>query len=165
MMTLNWPIILATGLVPLAVGAIWYGPLFGKTWQRLAEIDDSKMREANMLVLFGLTILAGMLLAVGLTPLVIHQLSIFSVLQNTAVQTEGSPDFIFAQQFMASYGNAFRTFGHGALHGFMAALLIGSPVMVVNGLFERKKINYLLLNMGYWVLVMALMGGCICAYA
>ncbi|MBK8887589.1 MAG: DUF1761 family protein [Saprospiraceae bacterium] len=34
MLTFNWLAILGSGLVPMAVGALWYGPLFGKLWMK-----------------------------------------------------------------------------------------------------------------------------------
>ena len=38
----NWIVVLATGLIPLLVGFLWYGPLFGKTWMKVADMDEEK---------------------------------------------------------------------------------------------------------------------------
>ncbi len=165
MIDLQWGIILGSGLIPLIVGGLWYGPLFGKTWQKVAEVSDEKVKDANMFVMFGLTILCGMMIAVGITPLVIHQMGVFSALQNVGINVAGSPADLMAQEFMKLCGSEFRTFGHGALHGFMASLFIGGPIMAVNAMFERKSIAYVLLNVGYWTISVTLMGGVICAYA
>jgi hypothetical protein len=35
------------------LGALWYGPLFGKRWQRLAGIPDEAMASGNMPVIYG----------------------------------------------------------------------------------------------------------------
>jgi len=40
--------------------------------------------------------------------------------------------------FMADYGTAFRTFKHGALHGFLTGLLFITPTIGVNALFEKR---------------------------
>lgn len=46
-MTLNYGAVLVCGIVSMIVGAIWYGPLFGKTWMRIvgANATDKKARE------------------------------------------------------------------------------------------------------------------------
>ena len=36
------------------VGALWYGPLFGKAWQRAAGVTDEQVRGGNMALIFGL---------------------------------------------------------------------------------------------------------------
>ncbi len=165
MITLQWGIILATGLVPLVVGGVWYGPLFGNVWKKVAGMDDDKIKNANMGVIFGLTAVFGVFLAVGLTPLVIHQMSVFSTLQNAGVATEGTPAYMLAQDFMQQYGTEFRTLGHGALHGFMAGMMIALPVLGVNALFERKSWAYIFLNVGFWIVCTTILGAIICAYA
>lgn len=165
MIELNWLIILATGLVPLAVGSLWYGPLFGKTWMVEAGMTMDKMEGANMVKIFGLTLVFGMMIAVALTPVVIHQMGIFSVLQNAGVDKEGTEAFNLAKDFMTKYGAEFRSFKHGALHGFITTLFLLLPVMGTNALFERKSWKYILLNVGYWGVSAAIMGGIICAWA
>ncbi|MBK6498787.1 MAG: DUF1761 domain-containing protein [Saprospiraceae bacterium] len=42
-MTFNWLAILGSGLVPMAVGALWYGPLFGKVWMKEADMSLEKI--------------------------------------------------------------------------------------------------------------------------
>ena len=42
-------------------------------------------------------------------------------------------------EFMADYGNAFRTYKHGALHGFITGLLLVLPVIGTNALYERRR--------------------------
>lgn len=43
----NWVAIIAAGIASMAVGFIWYGPLFGKAWMKLTGkkemADKSKM--------------------------------------------------------------------------------------------------------------------------
>lgn len=34
--------------VAFGLGALWYGPLFGKTWQRLSGLSDETLAGANM---------------------------------------------------------------------------------------------------------------------
>jgi len=39
------------------------------------------------------------------------------------------------------------------------------PVMGVNALFERKGFKYIAINVGFWTVSLALMGGIICQWA
>ncbi|MFZ1750780.1 MAG: DUF1761 domain-containing protein [Saprospiraceae bacterium] len=165
MITLNWFLILATGLVPLVVGALWYGPVFGKAWMTAADMSEEKMKGANMTKIFGLSLVFGIMLAVGLTPIVIHQMGVFSTLLNAGVDKEGSEVFLYFQDFMAKYGAEFRTFKHGAFHGLLTGIVIFLPIMATNALFERKSWKYILINVGYWAVTASIMGGIISAWA
>jgi hypothetical protein len=66
--------------------------------------------------------------------------------------------------FLAKYGNNFRTFKHGALHGTLLAFFIVMPVIAINAMFERKGFKYIAINAGYWIVSLALMGGLVCAF-
>jgi hypothetical protein len=37
------------------VGGLWYGPLFGKVWQRESGLSDAEIEQTNPLNLYGLT--------------------------------------------------------------------------------------------------------------
>jgi hypothetical protein len=67
------------------------------------------------------------------------------------------------QAFMTDYGSAFRTFKHGALHGFMTGLFFALPLIGVGALYERRSWKYVLIAGGYWSITCLLMGGIICA--
>lgn len=41
---MNYVEILVTTIVAFALGAIWYGPVFGKTWMKLANISMDEMK-------------------------------------------------------------------------------------------------------------------------
>ena len=89
-----------------------------------------------------------------------------SVLINEPGFNEGTGEaFIYFQNFMATYGDRFRTFGHGALHGTMIGLFVVLPVMGTNALFERKSLKYVAINVGYWIVTLAIMGGILCQFA
>ena len=60
-----WPV-LAGAAAFFAVGALWYGVLFSKPWQRAAGLSNSQLREGNMAVIFGLTLAFEMLIAMVL---------------------------------------------------------------------------------------------------
>ena len=64
-----WPVLAGTAAF-FAVGAVWYGVLFGKAWQRAAGLSDAEVRGGNMAVIFGLTFLFEMLIAMVLWHLI-----------------------------------------------------------------------------------------------
>ena len=64
-----WPV-LAGAAAFFAVGALWYGVIFGKAWQRAAGLSTTQVRSGNMAVIFGLTFAFEMLVAMVLWHLV-----------------------------------------------------------------------------------------------
>jgi hypothetical protein len=58
----------------------------------------------------------------------------------------------------------YDSFQHGAFHGFFLGLMIATPVLVVNALFERRPANYILINSGYWIVTLTLMCGILDAW-
>ena len=60
-----WPVLAGTAAF-FVVGAIWYGVLFGKVWQRAAGLSDEDVQSGNMALIFGLTFLFEMLVAMVL---------------------------------------------------------------------------------------------------
>lgn len=44
-------------LFAFGLGALWYGPLFGKAWQRLSGLTDEALAEANMARTFSVAFL------------------------------------------------------------------------------------------------------------
>lgn len=64
-----WPV-LAGAAAFFAVGALWYGVIFAKPWQRAAGLTNSQLRQGNMAVIFGLAFAFEMLIAMVLWHLV-----------------------------------------------------------------------------------------------
>ena len=64
-----WPVLAGTAAF-FAVGAVWYGVLFGKVWQRAAGLSDEGVKSGNMALIFGLTFLFEMLVAMVLWHLI-----------------------------------------------------------------------------------------------
>ncbi|MGQ0827785.1 MAG: DUF1761 domain-containing protein [Bacteroidota bacterium] len=166
-MTPNFLIILLASLVPLATGMIWYNKnVFGKAWMQAAEITEEKAKGANMPLMFGLTFLFSFFLAFAIQFMVIHQWSLYSILANEpGMQDPNSEVSLMLKGFLEKYGNNFRTFKHGAFHGTLAGFTIALPILGINALFERKGFKYIAINVGYWMLTMALMGGILCAFS
>ncbi len=165
-MHLNFMIIIIAALVPMIVGFIWYNPkTLGNAWMKAADVSPEKMKGANMMVIFGVSLLLSFLLAMELQFLVIHQFSVYSILANEpGIKDPNSDISKYLSDFMLKYGNNFRTFKHGAFHGTIAGIMLSLPIIGINSLFERKGFKYIAINVGFWIVCMALMGGFICAY-
>lgn len=166
-MEFNFLTTAVAALAPLVMGFIWYGPmLFKKAWMKEMGFTEESLKGGNMALIFGLSYVLSFLMAFVLQTLVIHQFGAQSVLMGEPGFAEETGEaFTYFQDFMATYGDRFRTFGHGALHGTMIGLLIGLPIMGTNALFERKSLKYALINAGYWTVTLALMGGILCQTA
>ncbi len=64
MFEVNWLAVIVAGLVPLIVGALWYGPLFGKRWLALMEMTAEEIQEGfNPLRTYGLSFVLALLTA------------------------------------------------------------------------------------------------------
>ncbi|MCB9082075.1 MAG: DUF1761 domain-containing protein [Lewinellaceae bacterium] len=166
-MDFNFPILLAAALIPMVVGFAWYNPkTFGTAWMQAAEMTEEKMKGANMAVIFGVSYLFSVFIAMAVQFTVVHQYHVYSIFaDDPTFMDPTSTTGAFIADFMSKYGNNFRTFKHGALHGFLDGLFFAMPILGVNALFERKGWKYILINGGYWAVCLALMGGVICAFA
>lgn len=169
-MTPNFLIILLAALIPMVTGFIWYNPnVLGKAWMEAAEVTEDKMKGANMAVVFGVSFLLSFVLAFSIQFMVIHQWSIYSIFagaeDQAAMMDPNSEQSLYLKNFMEKYGNHFRTFKHGAFHGTLFGLTVVLSILGTNALFERKGFKYIAINVGYWMLTIALMGGVICAFS
>ena len=160
-MEINFGILALAALIPMVVGFIWYNPKFlGTIWMNESGMTEEKMKSGNMPLIFGLSYVFSFFVSMGLMSIVIHQWGVFSLVGGDAAAfTSGT-----AQALMTEYGDGFRTFKHGALHGALTGIFIGLPIIATNALYERKSFKHAMVNIGYWVVSMALMGGVICQW-
>jgi hypothetical protein len=168
MQYLNILYTLISALVPLLVGFIYYNEkVMGRAWMKATGLDPEYLKKANMLKIFGFTLLFSVFLSLFLIPVVLHVSHLFSLVAPKPGQ-EMDPNSEVYRDLMAfyeKYGKNYRTFGHGALHGVLAALFGAWPVIGINALFERRGWRYTAIHLGYWVITFGLMGGIICAVA
>ncbi|WP_103071322.1 DUF1761 domain-containing protein [Aquimarina sediminis] len=166
-MEFNFLITALAALIPMVLGFIWYNPkVFGTAWMNACGFTEEDLKGGNMAVIFILAYVFSFFLAFILNTFVIHQFGFFSSIMNEPGLTEAGTEINqYAQEYMSKYGNNFRSFGHGALHGTMIGLMVVLPVLGTNALFERKGFKYIAVNVGYWIVCLALMGGVICQFA
>jgi hypothetical protein len=161
-MDFNFYAILAATLVSLLVGFVWYNPkVFGTIWMNETGMTEEKAQQGNMLKIFGLTIVYSFLISFMLSGMVIHQFGAMGMIGGDPSKIDPASSY-FA--FMTEYGNAFRSFQHGALHGFITGLLFVLPITAINGLFDHKSWKLILVTGGYWVVTLTIMGAIICGW-
>lgn len=151
---------------PMVVGAIWYNPnVFGNAWMKSVPITQEQIEGANMAVIFGVAYLFSLMISFAITGFVIHQ-SAFESITFAEMEDGKLPEETQAwlDDAQARFEGVHRSFGHGALHGAIMGVVFALPVLGTNALFERKKWKYILINAGYWIVSLAVMGGIICQF-
>ena len=159
-MEMNFIAVLVAAASTLVVGAVWYSPmLFANAWMKESGLTEEQLKKGNMLKIFGLTFIFSIMIAMIMQVLTIHQLGPMGMIGGDP--SKALPSY---NAFMGDYGTAFRTFKHGALHGFMSGLFLAFPLIAINGLFEHKSWKYIFINAGYWIISMTIMGAIVCGW-
>jgi len=159
MVQINFWAIFVAALIPLLMGFIWYHPrLFGKSWMEEVGLTEDKMK-GSMIGAFVFSIILSMLMALFLQFITIHQFGALGMVGGN--EMNANPSY---HAFMKDYGSAYRSFGHGALHSFMAGFLFVFPLTAINAMFERKSWKYTMITSAYWTITITIMGGIICGW-
>lgn len=167
MLSLNYTLYFATAIIPLLTGFVWYNPkVFGTAWMNTLGYTEESLRKdsPNMALIFGVTYLCGLVISFAMTSVVIHQMGFFQSIESPQLKQSGSVLAQYAADYMSKYGNNFRSFGHGALHGTFTGFFIIGPAVTINALFERRNFKYIAIHVGYWMLTLALIGGVLCQF-
>ncbi|SFA76322.1 Protein of unknown function [Flavobacterium swingsii] len=158
-MEINFLALLLAALSTLVVGFIWYNPkVFGTIWMKETGINPEEGEKPNMIMIFGVSVLYAFFIAFILQTVTIHQFGALGLIGGDVATAKPS-----YTAFMADYGDAFRSFKHGALHGTMTGLFLALPVIGTNALYEKRSFKYTLVTGGFWIVCFAIMGGIICA--
>lgn len=161
---INWVSVIAAAFVPLIVGFIWYNPkVMGTKWMELSGVTPESAKESNMVKVFGISLVCSFILAFIIPTFTIHQMGFQSMMMGAPdLQNATSDTSIWYNGLMTKYADNYRTFKHGALHGTLVGLFLVMPVLVTNSLFERKSVKLAFINVAYWTISIALMGGIVC---
>ncbi|NBL63595.1 DUF1761 family protein [Flavobacterium sp. NST-5] len=159
-MEINYLTLPVSGMVALFLGFIWYNPnVLGKIWMKESKLTDAQISSGNIIKIYGLTFIFAMMIAMIMHPIVIHQYGALGMIGG--IEKIAKPSYT---AFMNDYGNDFRSFKHGAFHGFFVGLMLALPIFATNALFERKSWKYILINGGYWVALLTIVGGIVCGW-
>ena len=123
---LNWPAVMVATVTAFALGGVWYGPIFGKPWQRLTGLDDEALRQGSPATIFGGAFCLTLVMAAALALL---------------LQLHPAPDAV-----------------SGLSVGSLLGLCFIATSIGINYLFARKPLAIFLIEAGYMVLLMAVMG-------
>lgn len=163
---MNIIIYLITALVPVVVGAFWYNPkVFGKAWLKASGLSEKRARGADVFIIMIFLFLFSILVALALAQYAIHQNAFHSFFaMHPDYGNPGTELGQYIDNFMATYGDRHRSFGHGAVHGFLAGLFFSLPFVASGAMFERRGFKYIAIHVGYWVLCCIIMGGILCQF-
>ena len=165
---MNFIAILVAAFVPMILGFIYYHPkVLGGLWMQETGLTEEKMKGGNMAIVFVVSFIMSMMLAVSVTFNVVHQMGVDGALYyalNDPARKDAA--VIISNQFKDGgiYATDGRTLKHGLIHGIIAALFFMLPILTTNALFERKSFKYILVNAGYWTICLAIMGAILCAW-
>lgn len=133
-LNLNWLAIIVVAIIPLVTGFIWYSPkFFGTIWMKHSSMTEEKMKNVDPIKVYGLAIVFAFILATAM--------------------------FFLGRDISNEPHHTSYFFTDGLLHGAMLAISVVLPVFATNALFEQKSFSYVAVNLGYWILTIALMGG------
>lgn len=162
-MDFNFVALLGAAVVTLLINFIWYSPkVFGTLWIKEAGLSTAVLQKRSLLKIWGFTFIFSFMMTIIVMGLTIHQSGAVGMIGGVTMIESAKPSFA---SFMADYGMAFRTFKHGALHGFITGLFFAFPIVGITSLMERKSWKYIFIHAGYWIVTLTLMGGIICAFA
>lgn len=151
-------------LIPFLVGGLWYSPaLFQKAWMKASGVTEEQARGGNMLLIFGLSYLFSLMAAFLLSGIVIHQSGVEALFAHEIAAGDEEATAL-VEDLMDRYGDKHRHFGHGALHGGIAAIFLALPIVGIVALFERRRWTYVAIHAGYWFVSFTLMGGVLCQF-
>ena len=158
----NWWMFFVAALIPLAVGFFWYGNMgFGKKWMSVNGFSDEDLSGGNMGLIFGLSFLFSAFIAFTMSGIVVHQTAVFQLMMPEVMEVGSSAHADYGE-LMTKYGNNFRDFKHGVIHGVIITLFFVFPLIAINALFERRGWAYIFIHTGYWLVSLSLMGGLLC---
>lgn len=132
MENINYIAVIVSALSGFALGAVWYGPLFGKQWMKAVGLTEEEIKQTNFVKVYGITFVLSVIAAYVL----VHVLNAFAIAlpEVTGVQA-------------------------GLQGGFWTWLGFVLTVKVTDGLFSRTPQRLVWIDAGYrlvWLVVMGI---------
>ncbi len=136
---INWLAVAVAAVAFFALGAVWYGPIFGKAWQKHVGLSDDEMKNANMGKLFGSAFIFALIISVGMA------LFFFGFAAEPGCEVEMTIDM-------------------GAMYGLMTGIFFLFPTIGMNYLFARKSTTLILIDSGYHIIAYTIVGVILAAW-
>ncbi len=133
MVPINYAAVIVAGVVNMVLGFIWYGPLFGKQWAEMMGFTAERMektKSADMNKSYAIMMAGSFIMA--------YILAHF---------------FVFASTYTFTFG-----LSAGLMVGLWSWLGFIAPVTVGSVLWEGKPWKLWLINSGYYLVGLLLMG-------
>lgn len=130
---INYAAVVVCAFINMSVGFAWYGPIYGKEWVKLANIDPAKImaaKKGGMGKTYALAMLGALLMAYVMA----HAM-------------------IFAEAYLKTTGVA-----SGLMGGVWNWLGFVAPVSLGLVLWEGKPWKLWWINSGYYLVVLCAMG-------
>ncbi len=64
--TINWLAVIAAAVAYFILGAIWFGPIFGKAWQRGVGLSDEEVKSGSMGKMLGTVFVMALIVSFGM---------------------------------------------------------------------------------------------------
>lgn len=160
-MGINYFYFALIALLPLIIAFFWFHPAFfvQKYFNSGAIFQKNKLSLGKILMLYLLSVL----LIYGYMNLIIHQLGFYELFFTDIMKGSGEAQII-VDNFLAKYGDKYRTFKHGLFHGIINTFIVALPFIGIITILESKPISYLFNYMGYWLATSMIVGGLISAF-
>jgi hypothetical protein len=136
MVHINWLAVLVSGVVVMIFGSLWYSPiLFGRIWMKIRGVTEADIQKAKQKNMFGSYLIAFI----------------------------GTLLMSYVLAHIIAFAGA-STFAEGAMGGFWTWLGFIVPVLIGNVLWEDEPVKLYILNIAYYLVVLALIGGVLAAW-
>lgn len=139
MIPVNYLAVVVAAIANMALGFLWYGPLFGKKWIALMQFTPEHMAAAK---------------AKGMTKQ-------YSFLALTSLLTSYvlSAEIVFANAYFTTTG-----ISGGLMAGFWSWLGFIVPITLGTVLWEGKSWTLWVLNAGYYLVALCAMGAVLASF-
>jgi hypothetical protein len=139
--SINWAAVIVAAISSFVLGGIWYSPaLFGKAWMKDNQLTEELIKKGNKGKIFGLTFLFSVLMAV-----------------NLAMFLADGPATCPAECVQKT------DLSWGIIAGFLAGIWTFCAI-AIHSLFELKSGRLILINGGYSLVALMLMGAILGAW-
>ncbi len=132
---INFLAVIVATIAAFALGAVWYTALFGKRWMREVGLSEEQLKQgAHMGRIYGTCLLLTFVMGLGLA-------------------------FIWHTEDPANLN-----WQVGLYHGLLIGLFFVAPSTGINYLYQRKSFTLWLIDAGYQVVFLGIMGAIIGAW-
>ncbi|MDZ4708590.1 MAG: DUF1761 domain-containing protein [Saprospiraceae bacterium] len=139
---INYLALALSTLIPMVIGFIYYHPkVAGTAWMQANGFTQESLGKGPKPIMFLIALILSFLL------------SMFVSFNVTGPGQE-----------VDANGHSFVTFQHGVFHGVILSVVFVAPILGTMGIFEKKSMKWFLVNEGYWLITLCLMGGILSAW-